>query len=322
MVSTVKNPVVRSGIGLSTRPFDDLNETTPLQLWPNDSLEAVDAVIRAVYKQVLGNAYVMESERLVVPESQLRRGDLSVREFVRHVAKSELYRSRFAESCYRYRAIELNFKHLLGRAPQNFDEMKAHSAILDTAGYDADIDSYIDSDDYHNAFGEHIVPYYRGHRTAVGQTMLGFTNMLQLLGGASSSDKVASTPQLTRALIRNAPYGIDRGRHGQEILADVFRSAIAKPTPAPKPATAPVQDDQDITIAKLRAQLAALRPAATIGEAVLRKGQQPGSDGGRSEKTVGKAALIERLQGELMAARSLATIGEARLNKWRQRSFR
>ncbi len=29
--------------------------------------EDVDVVIRAVYRQVLGNAYVMESERLVVP---------------------------------------------------------------------------------------------------------------------------------------------------------------------------------------------------------------------------------------------------------------
>ncbi|MEM1240293.1 MAG: phycobilisome rod-core linker polypeptide [Cyanobacteria bacterium P01_H01_bin.26] len=320
MVSTFTKPVVRSGTGAGTRPLDDFNETAPVQLWPNDSSEVVEAAIRAVYKQVLGNAYVMESERLTVPESQLRRGELSVREFVRQVAKSELYRSRFAENCYRYRTIELNFKHLLGRAPQNFDEMKAHSAILDTVGYDADIDSYIDSDDYHNAFGEHTVPYYRGHQTMLGQTMLGFTNMLQLLGGASSSDKVANAPQLTRALIRNAPYGVDKVRHGQEILADVFRATIAKSTPASKAVTSPVQDDQDAEIAKLRAQLATLRPAATIGAAVLRRGQQPGSDGLGTPD--GKATLIERLQGELMAARSLATIGEARLNKWRQRSLR
>ena len=45
--------------------------------------------------KVLGNAYVMESERLEIPESQFRLGEFSVREFVRAVAKSDLYRHSF-----------------------------------------------------------------------------------------------------------------------------------------------------------------------------------------------------------------------------------
>ena len=39
--------------------------TTAIELWPNSSLEDVQTVIRAVYKQVLGNPHVMESERLI-----------------------------------------------------------------------------------------------------------------------------------------------------------------------------------------------------------------------------------------------------------------
>lgn len=73
----------------------------------------IESLINAIYRQVLGNAYVMESEELVVPESQLKAKEISIREFIRQVAKSELYRSRFFDNCYRYRAIELNFKHLL-----------------------------------------------------------------------------------------------------------------------------------------------------------------------------------------------------------------
>ena len=128
-------PASRLGVSL----FDE----TPAVEWvPGLGDADLDIIINAVYRQVCGNAYVMESERLPIPESQFKLGELSVREFVRQVAKSDLYRSRFFESCPRYRSIELNFRHLLGRAPQSFDEMKAHSAVLDAEGFEADIDSY------------------------------------------------------------------------------------------------------------------------------------------------------------------------------------
>ena len=141
-------PASRLGVSL----FD---ETPPVE-WVSGSSEDAEIVIKAVYRQVLGNAYVMESERLSVPESQFKRGELSVREFVRAVAKSDLYCSRFFTSCARYRAIELNFRHLLGRPPLDLEEMRVHSTILDTQGFEADFDSYIDSDEYQNTFGENL----------------------------------------------------------------------------------------------------------------------------------------------------------------------
>ncbi|WP_197278606.1 phycobilisome rod-core linker polypeptide, partial [Pseudanabaena sp. 'Roaring Creek'] len=78
-----------------------------------NSLGDVDTVIRAVYKQVLGNSHVMESDCLVVAESKLTNGEISVREFVRIVAKSDFYRDRYFSSCAPYRFVELNFLHLL-----------------------------------------------------------------------------------------------------------------------------------------------------------------------------------------------------------------
>jgi phycoerythrin-associated linker protein len=170
---------------LGVARFEDI---PPAEMWPGRSDGDAEAIVNAVYRQVLGNAYVMESERLSVPESQFKRGELSVREFVRQVAKSELYRSRFFDSCPRYRSIELNFKHLLGRAPDGYDEMKAHSQILDEGGFAADIDSYIDSDEYMEVFGEDTVPFYTGYKTQTGKKMVGFTHMFKLLRGASSSD--------------------------------------------------------------------------------------------------------------------------------------
>mgnify|MGYP003338869816 CR=1 FL=1 len=85
--------------------------------WSNASDQDKSTIIRAVYQQVLGHQYVMESERLAGAESLFRNGYLSVRELVRMVAKSGLYRARFFENCNPYHFIELNFKHLqIGRA--------------------------------------------------------------------------------------------------------------------------------------------------------------------------------------------------------------
>ena len=159
----------------------------PLELREGDPNEAKEIIISAVYRQVMGNAYVMESERQLVAESQFKLESLSVREFVRSIAKSDLYKSRFFDNCSRYRYIELSFRHLLGRAPVNFNEMRAHAERLDSKGYESDIDSFIDSDDYQNTFGEWTVPYQRGWKTECCETMQEFTWSFQLLRGNSSS---------------------------------------------------------------------------------------------------------------------------------------
>jgi phycoerythrin-associated linker protein len=191
-------PASRLGVSL----FD---ETPPVEWVSGQSQEDYETIIRAVYRQVLGNAYVMESERLTVAESQFKRGELSVREFVRAVAKSDLYCSRFFTSCARYRAIELNFRHLLGRPPLDLEEMRGHSTTLDTKGFEADIDTYIDSDEYQNTFGENFVPYIRGYKTEACTSMVQFTHTFQLVRGASSSslkgDLAGNRPKLNSLVI-------------------------------------------------------------------------------------------------------------------------
>jgi phycoerythrin-associated linker protein len=201
----VFGPASRLGVSL-------FEETPPLELIPGRSEEEVESIIRAVYRQVLGNAYVMESERAIVPESQFKRGQLSVREFVRAIGKSDLYRSRFFDTSPRYRFIELNFKHFLGRTPNGLEEMRIHSTILDTKGFEAEIDSYLDSNEYQNAYGESFVPYYRGYKSQPGQTMVGFTHMFAMLRGASSSDLKGSLsgkePVLNKYVIQNIPLPV------------------------------------------------------------------------------------------------------------------
>jgi hypothetical protein len=151
-----------------------------------------------VYRQVLGYQYVMESERLSGAESLFRNGYLSVREFVRTVAKSGLYRAKFFENTNPYHFIELNFKHLLGRAPQNREEMLHHFTILQEQGFDAEIDSHIDSAEYQHRFGEEQVPYLHGWDYSRGQEGRQFSWLMQLTRGAAASIKGEITGTASR----------------------------------------------------------------------------------------------------------------------------
>ncbi|MEM7771366.1 MAG: phycobilisome linker polypeptide [Cyanobacteria bacterium P01_A01_bin.37] len=171
---------------LGTAPF---TEQRPVEFRPNSSSNDAQAVIYAVYRQVLGNDYLMQSERLVQLESLLINGALSVRNFVRAVAKSDLYKTKFLYPHFQTRVIELNFKHLLGRAPYDETEVIEHLDRYQDKGFEADIDSYIDTAEYEAFFGDSIVPYYRGFDTQPGQTMTGFTRMFSLYRGYANSDR-------------------------------------------------------------------------------------------------------------------------------------
>ncbi|MEH1892239.1 MAG: phycobilisome rod-core linker polypeptide [Nostoc sp.] len=163
-------------------------DSPKVELRPNTSESELQTLIRAVYKQVLGNVHLLESERLATIESQLRDRTISVREFVNSVAKSELYQSLFFNSSSQNRFIELNFKHLLGRAPTDQAEISEHVRIYNEQGYDAEIESYIDSEEYQQNFGENIVPYARSTSSQIGIKNVTFNRTFTLLRGVASSD--------------------------------------------------------------------------------------------------------------------------------------
>jgi phycocyanin-associated rod linker protein len=187
------------------------SETKPVELRPNWTQDDANAVIRAAYRQVLGNDYLMASERLVGAESLLRNGAITVREFVRAIAKSELYKSKFFYPNFQSRVIELNIKHLLGRAPYDESEIVEHLDRYENEGYDADIDSYINSAEYQENFGDNIVPYYRGYETQRGQKTVGFTRFFQLYRGYANSDRSqlgTGAPRLVYELAQNTTSAV------------------------------------------------------------------------------------------------------------------
>ncbi|NMG23002.1 phycobilisome linker polypeptide [Brasilonema bromeliae] len=189
-----------SRLGIS--PFADAEK---VELRPVRTEADVQAVIWATYRQVLGNEHLMQSERLLSAESLLRQGQITLRDFVRAIAQSELYRQKFFYSNSQVRFIELNYKHLLGRAPYDESEIAYHVDLYNSQGYEADINSYIDSVEYQQSFGDSIVPYYRGFQTVVGQKTVGFPHFFQLYRGYANSDRAQSKPkgQLTWDLAKN-----------------------------------------------------------------------------------------------------------------------
>lgn len=201
-------PITAAASRLGTSAFSDAPR---VELRPNSTKDAVEGVIRAVYRQLLGNDYLMASERLVSAESLLRDGNLTVREFVRAVAKSELYKSKFFYNNFQTRLIELNYKHLLGRAPYDESEVIYHLDLYEQEGYDAEIDSYIDSQEYQENFGDSVVPYYRGFQFYPGARTVGFTNLFRLYRGYANSDRAQAernSPHLARNLARNRASAI------------------------------------------------------------------------------------------------------------------
>jgi phycoerythrin-associated linker protein len=184
---------------------------TRMELWPNRSAEDVQAVIRAVYKHVLGNPHVMESERLTSAESQLADGSISVREFVRAVGKSEFYQNRYFQKCAPYRFVELNFMHFLGRPPESKAEVSAHIVRCVAEGYDSEIDSYVDSDEYQAAFGENIVPYSRS-KTEDGQSQVTYNRMFAIDRGPAQVSSSVKSSQLVYSVATNSTSKVTASR--------------------------------------------------------------------------------------------------------------
>jgi phycocyanin-associated rod linker protein len=203
----------------------------------------VEIIVRAVYRQILGNSYLMESERLLSAESFLKQGQFSVREFVRAIGKSELYSQKFFQNNSQVRFIELNYKHFLGRAPEDESEIAYHVDLYNTEGYSAEIDSYIDSLEYQQNFGENIVPNHRGFKSQVGQKNVGFSRLFQLYRGYASSDDSQGYKQgrLTWEVAKNtaspihaasssALAGATSGKRGDIYRLRVMQAASAKTT--------------------------------------------------------------------------------------------
>jgi phycobilisome core-membrane linker protein len=151
------------GLELPQSYFNAAEKRQKFVMKPGLSESEKGSIIKAAYRQIferdITRAY---SQSISYLESQVRNGDISMKEFVRRLTKSPLYRKQFFEPFINSRALELAFRHILGRGPSSREEVQKYFSIVSSGGLPALVDALVDSQEYADYFGEETVPYLRG----------------------------------------------------------------------------------------------------------------------------------------------------------------
>jgi phycobilisome rod-core linker protein len=117
----------------------------------------MDTLIEVAYRQIFFHAFAADRERFL--ESQLRSGQITVRDFIRGLVLSNTYKRSFYDLNSNYRFVEQTVQRVLGRDVYGNSEKIAWSIVVATKGIVGFIDKLLNSDEYLNAFGYDTVPY-------------------------------------------------------------------------------------------------------------------------------------------------------------------
>ncbi len=154
---------------------------------------ALNFALKAAFRQVFGNFIPMESERPIDIERRLRNGDITIREFIRELAKSEFYKKHYYELVNQKECIKLLFKHLLGRPINSQSEFIQKVETMFHEGFEGLVDSIIDSIEYIESFGEDSIPYQRFWDSPLGASTSSFIKTATYEKGFATSDNVIYT---------------------------------------------------------------------------------------------------------------------------------
>ncbi|MDB9527631.1 phycobilisome rod-core linker polypeptide [Oscillatoria sp. CS-180] len=121
----------------------------------------MDDIIRAAYRQIFNEQQQIAAHRQVTLESQLRNGQITMRDFIRKLLLSDSFRRLNYETNSNYRFVELCIQRVLGRPVYNQQEKLAWSIVLATKGLQGFVDELLATEEYIRFFGENTVPYQR-----------------------------------------------------------------------------------------------------------------------------------------------------------------
>ena len=198
-------------LGIGPRDHHECPHQVTFNQFSASDHDTHEIAIQAAYRHVFGHCYMMENERLFALEAQLKDGRLCMREFIRRLAKSDFYTSRFFSSVAPQRGVELGFKHLLGRPPQSQAEVSDCITLQANAGFSALVDQWIDSAEYGEVFGNDTVPYTRSWDSAAGISMASFPRIAALEQNFVSSDLAKGSSSIfQKSLVLGVPLKIKR----------------------------------------------------------------------------------------------------------------
>lgn len=129
--------------------------STENMLSPSD----MTILIEVAYRQIFFHAFAVDREPFL--ESQLRSGQITVRDFIRGLVLSNTYRRSFYDLNSNYRFVEQTVQRVLGRDVYSQQEKIAWSIVVATKGIVGFVDELLNSEEYLSAFGYDTVPYQR-----------------------------------------------------------------------------------------------------------------------------------------------------------------
>ena len=118
-----------------------------------------DALVDAAYRQIFFHAFKADREPFL--ESQLRNGQMTVRDFIRGLLLSNTFKQSFYNLNNNYRFVEQCVQRVLGRDIYSEREKLAWGVIVASKGIQGFVDALLDSEEYLQAFGYSTVPYQR-----------------------------------------------------------------------------------------------------------------------------------------------------------------
>ncbi len=140
-------------------PGDEQPRVYSLDNLPNRT--EMDEIIWAAYRQVFNEQQIIAYHRQVALESQLRTGQITVRDFIRGLVLSDSFRRLNYETNSNYRFVEMCIQRVLGRQVYNNRERLAWSIVLATKGLIGFVDDLLNTEEYLSQFGDMTVPYQR-----------------------------------------------------------------------------------------------------------------------------------------------------------------
>ncbi len=232
----------QQGLELPQIYFNASERRQKFVMKPGLSFSEKQAVVKAAYRQIferdITRAYGLSLSYL---ESQVKNGDISMKEFVRRLGKSPLYQKQFYDPFVNSRVVELAHRHFLGRGLSSREEFNKYFSIVSTGGLPALVDALVDSQEYSDYFGEETVPYLRG----LGQEAQECRNWGVQLDLFNYSAPFRKVPQFitlfadyTQPLPDQHPYG-----SGNDPLEIQFGAIFPKETRNPKNRPAPFGKD-------------------------------------------------------------------------------
>ena len=135
------------------------SEETQRALQMDISMDAdnIDTVIESAYRQIFFHAF--QSDREPFLESQLRNGQITVRDFVRGLCLSDTFQRTFYGFNSNYKVVRHLVQKLLGRKTHGQSEEISWSILIATKGVVGMVDALLDSEEYLEYFGYDKGPY-------------------------------------------------------------------------------------------------------------------------------------------------------------------